>query len=71
MRPAAQIGKRAVGIKGNRAIGQIVEQVQLVLVPFLGKILDGIGLAHILADKSLLFSSQLHYPLLDFRKIIR
>ena len=71
MRPAAQIGERAVGIKGNRTIGQIVNQIQLVLVPLFGKVLDSLGFADILADKSLLLGSQLHHPFLDFREIVR
>ncbi len=49
VRPAAQIGEIALGIEGDLPVLQAVDQLQFVLVAFLGEVLDGVGLAHFLA----------------------
>ena len=71
MRTATQIGKIALGIKGNGAIGQIFDQVELVLIAFLSKIIDRISFAHRFTDIFLTVFCQLNDLIFYLFEIIR
>ena len=68
--PAAEVGESALRVEGDRAVLEILEQVELVFVSFLLEVSDGLRLRHVAPDVLALLLGQLQHLLLDRRKIL-
>ncbi len=69
VRSAAKVREMTVGIVSDRSVGEFADEFALVLVTGPLKMLEGVGLGHVLTDEILLLAGQLKHPLLDLREI--
>ena len=66
---ATEVGEVSLRVKGDGAVFKAFEQIELVLVSFLLKVLDRICLGHFLADEGVFGLRQLHHLLLHRRDV--
>ena len=71
VRASAEVGERAALIEGDRAVFQIVDQLQFVFVAFLGEVVQCFGFGHLAAHEFDFLGGQLLHFGFDFRKVIR
>ncbi len=69
VRTAAKIREVAVGVVSDGAIGQLVDELALVLVTSLLEMFECVGLGNVLTDEVLLLASQLKHPFLNLGEI--
>ena len=69
MRTAAQVGECAVGVERNRAVLEVGDELDLVLVALLGEGLEGLGFRDLAPYERLLVAGELLHLLLDARQV--
>ena len=70
VRPLAEVGEIALVVKGDIAVLQLINQLQLVLVAFPPEIFEGIGFAHFLAFVGVALAGEFEHFVFDFFEIV-